>query len=289
MVDLAKAFVVKCRSIFPTEHIDNAMPAHRTIRCVVALFSALSLAGQTAPAAAAADVVVFAAASLKDALDDVSTRYLNATGRSVTVSYGASSTLAQQIEQGAPADIFFSADVDWMNELAAKQLIQSATQMSLLGNQIVLVAPKSASTGIIMLAKGIDLAALLGKDGRLAMANVDSVPAGKYGKAALEGLGLWRGVANRVVQADNVRAALSFVSRGEAPLGIVYATDANAEPGVKVIGTFPPESHPPIVYPLALTTDSKNPDARAFYDFLRSDAARPAYLKQGFAVLAAPR
>jgi molybdate transport system substrate-binding protein len=260
------------------------MPTRRTILAALALVPCLSLAGQAAPAAAA-DVVVFAAASLKDALDDATSRYLNATGKSVTVSYGASSTLAQQIEQGAPADIFFSADLDWMNELQQKNFIQPATRVSLLGNEIVLVAPK-ASGATVAIARGMNLSALLGKDGRLAMANIDSVPAGKYGKAALETLGAWAGVADRVVQADNVRAALAFVTRGEAPLGIVYTTDANAEPGVKVVGTFPPDSHPAIVYPLALTAESKNPDAKAFYDFLKSDGARPAYLKQGFTVLA---
>jgi molybdate transport system substrate-binding protein len=236
--------------------------------------------------ASAADVVVFAAASLKDALDDVSTRYLNATGKTVTISYGASSTLAQQITQAAPADIFFSADLDWINDLQMKGLIQNATRVSLLGNQIVLVAPKASATANVALAKGVDVATLLGKDGRLAMANIETVPAGKYGKASLEALGAWSGVSTRIVQSDNVRAALAFVARGEAPLGIVYTTDANAEPNVKVVGTFPADSHPPIVYPVALLAASKNPDAKAFYDFLKSDAAKPAYVKQGFTVLA---
>ena len=251
----------------------------------VALLAAISLTAAATPAAAA-DVVVFAAASLQDALNDVAVRYKAATGKAVTISYGASSMLAQQIAQGAPADIFFSADLDWMNELQAKGLIQNATRVSLLGNEIVLVAPKAAATANIALGKGADLATPLGKDGKLAMANVDSVPAGKYGKASLETLGIWPGVSARVVQADTVRAALAFVTRGEAPLGVVYTTDANAEPGVKVVATFPADSHPPIVYPVALIAASKNPDARAFYDFLKSDAAKPAYVKQGFTVLA---
>src|SRR6185295_1346155 len=163
---------------------------------------------------------------------------------------------------------------------------QNPTRVSLLGNEIVLVAPNAAATANIALGKGADLATPLGKDGKLAMANVDAVPAGKYGKASLETLGIWPSVSARVVQADTVRAALAFVTRGEAPLGIVYTTDANAEPNVKVIGTFPAGSHPPILYPVALLAASKNPDAKAFYDFLKSDAAKPAYVKQGFTVLA---
>jgi molybdate transport system substrate-binding protein len=255
-----------------------------TRRALLALAFSVLLAAEVA-CAAAADVVVFAASSLQDALNDVATRYKMVTGKSVAISYGASSTLAQQIEQAAPADIFFSADVDWMNELDRKHLIEADRRALLLGNQIVLVAPKAATTANISLAKGADLAALLGKDGRLAMANVDSVPAGKYGKAALDALGIWPSVSARVVQTDNVRAALAFVTRGEAPLGIVYTTDANAEPGVKVIGTFPADSHPPIAYPVARVAGSRNPDAKAFYDFLKSDAAKPAFLKQGFTVL----
>jgi molybdate transport system substrate-binding protein len=253
----------------------------------VALAFAVSLAAQVA-GALAADVVVFAASSLQDALNDVAARYKTATGKSVTISYGASSMLAQQIEQAAPADIFFSADLDWMNELDGKHLIQAGTRVSLLGNEIVLVAPKAATTPNVALAKGVDLATLLRKDGKLAMANVDSVPAGKYGKASLDALGIWSSVSARVVQTDNVRAALAFVTRGEAPLGIVYTTDANAERGVKVIGTFPADSHPPIVYPVALLATSQNPDTKAFYDFLKSDAAKPGYVKQGFTVLPAP-
>jgi molybdate transport system substrate-binding protein len=273
-------------AIFPDEHIEgHPMLTRRGTLAALALAPLLALSFP-AERASAADVVVFAAASLKDALDDVSTRYLNATGKTVTISYGASSTLAQQITQAAPADIFFSADLDWMNDLQMKGLIQNATRVSLLGNQIVLVAPKASATANVALAKGVDVATLLGKDGRLAMANIATVPAGKYGKASLEALGAWSGVSTRIVQSDNVRAALAFVARGEAPLGIVYTTDANAEPNVKVVGTFPAESHPPIVYPVALLAASKNPDARAFYDFLKSEAAKPAYIKQGFTVLA---
>jgi molybdate transport system substrate-binding protein len=232
-------------------------------------------------AAHAEDVTVFAAASLKNALDDVAAAYKAETGKTVVISYAASSALAKQIEEAAPADIFFSADLAWMDYLEERDLIVKDTRHTLLGNEIVLVAPAD-SAATITVAKGMDLAAALGSDGRLAMANVDSVPAGKYGKAALEWLGVWEAVAPRVVQADNVRAALAFVATGEVPLGIVYQTDANSEPKVKVVGTFPADSHPPILYPAAMTASSTNPEARAFFDYLRSDAAKPAYEKQGF-------
>jgi len=252
----------------------------RTLLRLAAL--ALIVAPFAVPQVAAADdVVVFAAASLKNALDDVAAAYKAKTGKSVAVNYAGSNALAKQIEQGAPADIFFSADLDWMKYLDGKGLIAKGTSVTLLGNKIVLIAPKD-STATVDVAPGVKLAELLGPDGKLAMANVDSVPAGKYGKAALQKLGIWDSVASHVVQADNVRAALAFVASGEAPLGIVYSTDANAEPKVKVVGAFPDDSHPPILYPVALTAASKNPDARAFFDFLASDAAKAAYQKQGF-------
>ena len=257
-----------------------------TRRAALAALALVPLIGFAQPPARAlaADPIVFAAASLTDALNDIATRYKTATGKTVTISYGASSTLAQQIEQGAPADIFFSADTGWMDDLQMKMQLQNSTRVSLLGNKLVLVAPK-ASAATVTIAKGMDLVGLLGKDGKLAMANIASVPAGLYGKASLDSLGLWDSVSARVVQADNVRAALAFVTSGEAPLGIVYTTDANAEPKVTVVGNFPDDSHPPIIYPVALTASSKNPDAKAFYDFLKSDMAKQAYLKQGFTVL----
>ena len=242
---------------------------------------ALALLPLSAVTASAADVVVFAAASLKNALDDVTAAYKAETGKIVSINYAASSVLAKQIEQAAPADIFFSADLDWMDYLQARNLIRKDTRRTLLRNKLVLVAPKTSSASVD-LAPGAKLSDLLGADGKLAMANVDSVPAGKYGKAALTKLGLWDAVAGRIVQADNVRAALAFVARGEAPAGIVYQTDANAEPAVKVIGSFPEDSHPPIVYPVALTSASTNPDARAFLEFLQSDKAKAAYQRQGF-------
>ncbi|WP_432807278.1 molybdate ABC transporter substrate-binding protein [Microvirga terrae] len=226
------------------------------------------------------DVVVFAAASLKNALDDASASWTRETGKRITVSYAASNVLAKQIEAGAPADLFASADLDWMEYAASRGLIKPESRVNLLGNTLVLVAPKGSPTQV-PLRPGIDLASILGGD-RLAMGHVDAVPAGKYGKAALEYLGAWSGVKDKVAQADNVRAALLLVSRGEAPLGIVYKTDAVADPNVSIVATFPQESHPPIVYPVALTKESTNPDAAAFLAFLRTDKAKPFFDRQGF-------
>ena len=243
-----------------------------------------TLIGAALPALAA-DPVVFAAASLKNALDDVAAAYKAKTGKAVAISYAGTATLAKQIEQGAPADIFFSADTTWMDYAVEQKLVQPETRRTLLGNEIVLVAPKD-SAATIKIAPGMDLAGLLGPGGHLAMANFDTVPAGKYGRASLERLGVWDSVAGNVVQAENVRLALAFVARGEAPAGIVYATDAAAEPTVKVIGVFPADSHPPILYPVAMIASSTNPEAKAFFDFLQSDAAAPAYRKQGFTIVA---
>jgi molybdate transport system substrate-binding protein len=237
-----------------------------------------------APVAHAADVTVFAAASLKNALDDAAKLYEAKTGGKVAISYAASSALAKQIEAGAPADIFFSADLDWMDYLAEKNLINTASRVTLLGNTLVLVAPKD-STVSLTIAKDFPLLDALGADGRLAMASVDSVPAGKYGKAALMYLGVWDPVSPRVAQAENVRAALAFVAKREAPLGIVYGTDAKSEPAVKLVGMFPEQSHPKIQYPVALLAAAR-PEARKFLDFLISPAARPAFEAQGFIILA---
>ena len=229
---------------------------------------------------------VFAAASLKNALDDVAAAWAASGKAAPRVSLAASNTLAKQIEQGAPADVFFSADLDWMDDLAGKGLIREGTRVSLLANAIVVVAPKD-STATLAMGPKLDLAGPLGS-GRLAMGNFDAVPAGKYGKAALERLGAWDGVKDRIAQAESVRAALLLVSRGEAPLGIVYATDAAADPNVRVLATFPADSHPPIVYPVALTKDAAHPDAAAFLAYLRGPATRAAFEKQGFTVLNRP-
>jgi len=244
----------------------------------------LAFTAPSAPATAQGrNLLVFAAASLKNALDDIASQWQSQTGKKVVISYAASNNLIKQIEQGAPADIFISADLDWMDYGKEHNLIDVQTRSNLLSNKIVLVAPKDA-TFTLNIARSFDLAAAL-KGGRLAMANVDAVPAGKYGKAALEKLGAWDGVKDKIAQADNVRAALLLVSRGEAPLGIVYQTDAASEPAVKIVGTFPEDSHPPITYPIALTKTSTNPDARAFLTYVRSAAARPAFERQGFTVL----
>ncbi|MGI3902455.1 MAG: molybdate ABC transporter substrate-binding protein [Janthinobacterium lividum] len=249
-----------------------------------AAFAALlsTLCG-VASAQQTAGPTVFAAASLKNALDDAASRWTAAGHAAPKLSYAASNVLEQQIAQGAPADLFFSADLDWMEAARKADLIQTDQRVDLLANAIVLVAPRESAASVAI-RPGFDLATLL-NGGRLAMGNVDAVPAGKYGKAALQKLGAWDGVKDHLAQAESVRAALAFVARGETPLGVVYATDAVAEPKVVVVGTFPPDSHPPIVYPVALTKAATNPDAAAFLAFLRGPEARPAFEKQGFTVL----
>lgn len=238
-----------------------------------------------APAARADEqLVVFAAASLKNALDEVNKACEKDVGEAAKISYAASSALAKQIEEGAPADVFISADLDWMKYLSDKKLTKSDTEVKLLGNQIVLVAPKD-SKAEVKIEKGFDLAKVIG-DGKLAMGDFKAVPAGKYGKAALESLGTWSSVEGKVAQAENVRAALKLVATGEAAAGIVYQTDANAEKGVKVIGVFPEETHPPIVYPVAQTAESKDKDTPAFLKCLRSAKAGELFKAQGFTLLA---
>jgi molybdate transport system substrate-binding protein len=233
--------------------------------------------------ARADDVVVFAAASLKDALDAVAAEFEGTTGHGVTISYAGSNALATQIIQGAPADIFVSAAVNWMDEVDTAGLIVAGTRADLLGNRLVLVAGGTGAAPVDI-TPGLDLAGLLG-GGKLAMAMVDSVPAGQYGKAALESLGLWQAVEASVAQAENVRSALAFVSAGEAPYGIVYATDATADDAVTVVGTFPADSHPPIVYPAALLTGAADAADRAFFDALSGDAADAIFAAEGFAIL----
>jgi molybdate transport system substrate-binding protein len=238
-----------------------------------------------APMAASAQdtVIVFAAASLKNALDEINAACEADVGEKATISYAASSALAKQIEQGAPADVFISADLAWMDYLSDRNLTMKDTETRLLGNSIVLVAPAD-STASTEIGPNFGLAAMLG-EGKLAMANVDAVPAGKYGKAALEKLGVWASVEGKVAQAENVRAALALVSTGEAPLGIVYGTDVAADPKVKIVGTFPAESHPPIIYPMARTAESKDNDTPAFLKCLQTAKAKALFEKQGFTVL----
>lgn len=227
-------------------------------------------------------LVVFAAASLKTALDRIATQWKHDTGQAVRVSHAGTSALARQIEQGAPADVFISADRDWMDYLAARRLVRQ--RAALLGNRLVLVAPRD-SNGTLELVRGTPLATALG-DGRLSVANVQSVPAGRYARAALESLGLWKAVEDRLVQSGDVRAALRLVARGEAPLGIVYATDARAEPMVRVVDTFDESTHPPIVYWIAAVADSTNPRADAFIAFLLTGSARAVFEREGFVLLA---
>lgn len=228
------------------------------------------------------DVVVFAASSLKTALDQVAAEWGAATGNTVTISYAGSNTLAKQIIEGAPADIFISAAVNWMDAVEAEGLIVPGTRADLLGNSLVLVAHGQAAS--VEINASLDLPALLAGE-KLAMGMVESVPAGQYGKAALEHLGLWDGVQAEVAQSENVRAALALVAAGEAPLGIVYASDAIAEPGVTVIGTFPAESHKPITYPAALLTTAADAADAAFLKALSQDAADAKFAAQGFAIL----
>lgn len=256
-------------------------------RVAVAMAACLTWSVAQPPAAAqkarGEALVIFAAASLKNALDAANGQWQKETGKTAKISYAASSALAKQIEQGAPAQMFISADLAWMDYLAGKNLIKADTRSNLLGNRIVLVAPKDKAQPI-EIKPGFDLAKVVG-DGRLSMANVDAVPAGKYGKAALEKLGVWTSVSGKIAQAENVRAALLLVSRGEAPAGIVYQTDAASDPSVAIIGTFPADSHPPIIYPIALTAGADHPDATAFLTYLKSPKAKPFFEAQGFTVL----
>lgn len=228
---------------------------------------------------AAETVTVFAAASLKEAFDENAKAYRARTGDRIVVSYAASSALARQIEAGAPADIFVSADLDWMDYLEQRRLIKVGTRENLLRNRLVLVAPSGGQVSVDI-APGFPLARLLGKN-RLAMADPETVPAGKYGKAALESLGVWKDVRARVAAAENVRAALVLVSRGEAPFGVVYRTDAAADSRVRVVGTFPENTHPPIAYPIAVTASGK-PAAELFLRWLGMPAAAAIFQKHGF-------
>ena len=229
---------------------------------------------------------MFAAASMKNALDDIDAAYAAKTGAKVVASYAASSTLAKQIEQGAPADIFLSADTDWMDYATGKKNINETTRVNLLGNSIVLIAPKDSKIGNVTIGQGFDLAKLAG-DGKIATGDVKAVPVGKYASAALERLGAWQAAEPKFAMAESVRAALTLVARGEAALGIVYATDAKIEPGVKIIGTFPADSHPPIIYPVAATRTAKS-EASDYLAFLRSSAAKTVFEKYGFTFLIRP-
>jgi molybdate transport system substrate-binding protein len=244
------------------------------------VFTGSVVGGEGVPAAAP---VVFAAASTKTALDAVAVAWKADTGKRVSIAYASSAALAKQVEQGAPADIFISADLKWMDYLDKAKLIRAGTRQNLFGNKLVLIEPSDADSKL-EIAKGFDLAGAAG-DGKIAVCMIDSCPAGIYAKEALESLGVFAGVEPKLAQADNVRNALTLVSRGEARFGIVYATDAKADPKVKLVGTFPASSHSPIVYPVALIAASAKADAEIFLAYLTSQAATKIFLEQGFEVL----
>ncbi len=256
-------------------------------RATLLLLIALGMMGPPSFAQAQQKTItVFAAASLKNALDEVNAAFTRATGSKAVASYAASSALIKQIENGAPADVFASADLDWMDYGAQKKVIKDDTRVNLLGNRLVLIAPKDSKLGNVTIAPGFDLAKLAG-DGRIVTGDVRAVPVGKYAKAALEKLGAWAAAEPKFAMTENVRAALTLVARGEAALGIVYETAAKVEPNAKIIGAFPAYSHPPIVYPVALTVNAK-PDAGQYLAFLRSQTAKAVFETYGFTFLARP-
>lgn len=246
---------------------------------------ALLAIAPTAPAQETT-LTVFAAASLKNALDDVNAAFTKQSHIKVTASYAASSALARQIEAGAPADVFVSADLKWMDYVAGKNLLKADTRFNLLGNRLVLIAGKDSGLSNVKIGPGFDIAGLAG-DGRIAVADTKAVPAGLYAKAALEKLGAWAAAEPRLAQAENVRATLAFVARGETPIGIVYATDAKVEPNVKIVGTFPDGSYPPVTYPVAATANAKATVAK-YLQFLRTSAAKAIFEKYGFSYLIKP-
>jgi len=253
--------------------------------CVLLVFVLLALSSTVwnSPASAQGQkLIIFAAASLKDALDEVNVAYQHENSQETATSYAASSTLAKQIEAAAPADVCISADLDWMDYLAKRNLIKPETRANLLGNRLVLIAPVNSPLNLAI-GPNFSLAQALG-NGRLAIADPNGVPAGRYGKAALESLGVWSTIADRLAPAENVRAALALVARGETPLGIVYQTDAASDKAVKIVGIFPQDTHPPIIYPIAVVVSSTNPAALGYLAYLKSRAARPTFEKHGFTV-----
>ncbi|MGH8079487.1 MAG: molybdate ABC transporter substrate-binding protein [Lysobacter sp.] len=255
--------------------------------CAFGLVLTAATAPAQTPAQTAAPITVFAAASLKESLDEAAAAYQKASGQTVRVSYAASSALARQIEQGAPADLFFSADLDWMDYLQERKLIDESSRRNLLRNTLVLIAPKTSTAKPVKLKRGVNLLPLLG-EGRIALALTASVPAGKYARAAFTSLGVWDQLQPKVAEGENVRAALMLVARGEAPLGVVYGSDAKAEPNVRVLATFPADSHPDIVYPVAVIKSASaqpHPGAAAFATWLHSKDASAIFRNRGFAPL----
>jgi molybdate transport system substrate-binding protein len=256
--------------------------------CAILAILACVAAPAAAPQAAQAQqsVTVFAAASTKNALDEANAAFTAATDIKVTSSYAASSALARQIDSGAPADIFISADLDWMDYSITRKTVDPASRVNLLGNKLVLIAPKDSKLGNVTIGQGFDIAKLAGTD-RIAVADVNSVPAGKYATTALINLGAWAAAEPKLAQSENVRAALAFVARGETPIGIVYATDAKVESNVKIVGVFPDGSHPPVIYPVAATVSAK-PAAARYLQFLKTQQAKTIFEKYGFNFLIAP-
>jgi molybdate transport system substrate-binding protein len=258
-------------------------PAQLMLFAPLLVAASLGMLFGTADIPARAPLRVFGAASLKDALDDANVRYQRVTGRQVIASYGGSDAMAKQIENGAPADIFISADIDWMDYLAGQSRIKPETRINFVGNKLVLIA-SADSAPTLAIGPNFPLAQALG-NGRLAIADTAAVPAGKYGKAALQALGVWASVEGRLALAPDVRAALQIVCRREAPLGIVYQTDAVADQDADIVGTFPASSHPPIIYPLAVTAASTNPTAKSYVAFLQSPEVKAAFSLPGFVLL----
>lgn len=252
------------------------------LKRLLAACAALALGLSTAPARAD-DVIVFAAASLTNALNEIGESFTAKTGHTVKPSYAASSALARQVEQGAPAHVFASADLKWMDYLTQARQINADSRFNLLGNTLVLVAPADSRQGRVELDAKTDIAALAGP-GRIATGNPDSVPVGLYFRQAMERAGQWKAVEPKIAGTDSVRAALTLVERGEVPLGVVYATDAAVSKKVKVVGSFPDTMHDPIVYPFALIAGKETPAARAFLDYVRSDASKGVFAKYGFKV-----
>jgi molybdate transport system substrate-binding protein len=255
---------------------------------LLGLFIALAAAQPAAAQGTQATITVFAAASMRNALDEVDAAFTKATGMHVIASYAASSALAKQIAQGAPADIYASANIKWMDYLAHDKLIASGTRINLLGNALVLIAPKDSKLDRVTIKKGFDIAKLAGS-GRIAVADTKAVPAGLYAKAALTARRAWAAAEPKLAQAENVRATLAYVARGETPLGIVYATDAHVEPKVKIIGTFPAGSHPAITYPVGRIAASKNEHVGDYLHFLQAPAAKAIFEKYGFSFLVPPK
>lgn len=254
---------------------------HYILKTLIIVQASVTLTIHTANASDR--IVVFAAASLKNALDDINDEWAKKTGKEVVVSYASSSALAKQIEAGAPADIFISADLDWMEYVRKTDSLRPETITNLLGNELVLAASNDNQENY-KIDKSLNLPALLGNE-RLAVGNVSSVPAGKYAKESLENLGLWNGVKDKLAEADNVRAALLLVARGETPFAIVYKTDVASDSSVRAVGTFPQASYLQIIYPAAISKQSSNPDTNDYFDYLKNGKADVYFTQQGFTIL----